>query len=189
MSSSTRGAEVDGGGVLTESALVVVVAEAEPIVGPWRANLDPGAGLGVPAHITLLYPFVAPTDIGDDTVSRVEHVLADFAAFPFALSSVRWFDESVVWLAPAPSRPFVDMTSALLDAFPDHPRYGGDHAGEIVPHLTVGDGAPVDDLRTAAAGVESDLPIEALAAEVTLLCGSNEAGSWRPVRRFPLTRS
>jgi hypothetical protein len=43
---------------LNESALVV--PEAEPLVKPFRDRYDPSAAAGVPAHITLLYPFKQP---------------------------------------------------------------------------------------------------------------------------------
>lgn len=38
-------------GVLTP--LVVLVPEAEPVVGPWRQRLHPSARSGMPAHCTL----------------------------------------------------------------------------------------------------------------------------------------
>jgi hypothetical protein len=44
-----------------ESALVVLVPAAEALVGVFRALYDPAVRVGVPAHITVLYPFV-PTD-------------------------------------------------------------------------------------------------------------------------------
>ena len=39
-----------------ESALVVLVPEAERLVKPFCERYDPSAAAGVPAHITLLYP-------------------------------------------------------------------------------------------------------------------------------------
>jgi hypothetical protein len=40
-----------------ESALVVLVPEAEAATKPFRDQYDPAAAARVPAHITLLYPF------------------------------------------------------------------------------------------------------------------------------------
>ena len=37
-----------------ESALIIAVPEAEPLVKAWRERFDYSAGVGVPAHITLL---------------------------------------------------------------------------------------------------------------------------------------
>ena len=48
------------------SGLIIEVPEAETAVAAWRERLDPQAVLGVPAHITVLFPFAAfglrPTD-------------------------------------------------------------------------------------------------------------------------------
>ena len=43
------------------SALVVAVPDAEPVVGHLMLRLDANAVLGVPAHVTVLFPFV-PAD-------------------------------------------------------------------------------------------------------------------------------
>jgi hypothetical protein len=40
-----------------ETALIVEVPAAEVVVGRHRAALDRAAALGVPAHLTVLYPF------------------------------------------------------------------------------------------------------------------------------------
>ena len=41
----------------TDSAVVVLVPEAERHVGRFRADLDVAAALGVTAHVTVLAPF------------------------------------------------------------------------------------------------------------------------------------
>jgi hypothetical protein len=47
----------------TQSALIVTVPAAEEAVGPHRAHFDKAAAWGVPAHVTILYPFMPPSDI------------------------------------------------------------------------------------------------------------------------------
>jgi hypothetical protein len=42
------------------SGLVVLVPEAEPVVGHLRDRLDPNAASGVGAHVTVLFPFPDP---------------------------------------------------------------------------------------------------------------------------------
>ena len=39
-------------------SLVILVPEAESMVKAFRERYDPAAQAGMPAHITLLYPFV-----------------------------------------------------------------------------------------------------------------------------------
>lgn len=60
----------------SESALIVRVPEAEPLVGTFRDRFDPVARLGVPAHITLLYPFEPPADIDVQVLRDLEDLFA-----------------------------------------------------------------------------------------------------------------
>src|SRR4051794_31272378 len=50
------------------SALVVVVLEAEAVVGRHRPVLDDSAPRGVPAHVTVLFPLVPPTALDAPTL-------------------------------------------------------------------------------------------------------------------------
>jgi 2'-5' RNA ligase len=91
----------------TESAMVMLVPEAEAAVERWRQELEPSAALGVPAHVTLLYPFADPEDISERVIAKIAETVGGFGAFDFELDEVRWFDETVVWLGPHPVEPFV----------------------------------------------------------------------------------
>ena len=44
----------------TETAVLALVPEVEPVVGEHRRRLDPTTAAGVPAHVTVIYPFVPP---------------------------------------------------------------------------------------------------------------------------------
>src|SRR6185437_3969176 len=94
-----------------ESALLVAVPAAEPAVGEHRARLDPSARGGVPAHLTVLYPFLAPPLIDDAVLESIAALFADFPAFAFALDRVGWFGDDVVWLGPRDARPFRALTA------------------------------------------------------------------------------
>jgi len=180
--------------VLHESGLVIPVSAATPIVAPWRERLDVSAVHGVPAHITVLYPFVAPSDITVEHVATLAGVFAATPAFNFALDRVGSFDDSVVYLAPTPPDPFIALTRRVVERFPDCPPYGGAY-DEITPHLTIGDRGTVDELRRAAAAVEPALPIRARATEVWLLVSTPDdslapraprARAWQLRTRFVL---
>ncbi len=67
---------------MSESALVVRVPAAEPCVAALRELHDPVARRGMPAHITLLYPFVAPNEITPAVLARVQRVAAEFPSHP-----------------------------------------------------------------------------------------------------------
>ena len=83
-----------------ESALIVSVPAADPVVGMLRNRLDSSAPLGVPAHITVLYPFMPPELIDPQVVSELEELFSGVDGFDLALTSVGWFETAVVYLVP-----------------------------------------------------------------------------------------
>jgi 2'-5' RNA ligase len=166
-----------------ESALLLAVPEAEPVVGAWRRRHDPSAALGVPAHITLLYPFRSPARL--DAAVRAD-LRAYFAAIPrfrFTLATLARFP-AALYLAPEPGAPFRRVIGELARRYPDAPPYGGAFA-RVVPHLTVAhsdDPRVLDQVASALAGFA---PIEAFAREVGLMVEGDDA-RWRLHTRFPL---
>jgi len=174
-----------------ETILLLPVPAAEPAVGRHRARLVESARGGVPAHITVLYPFLPPTGIGEPLLASLGRLFAGFAAFEFTLDRVGWFGEEVVWLGPRDPAPFRALTSAAFTAFPACPPYGGQHAEGHSPHLTIGKAGGQQALRAAAESVRPCLPIEATAAEVTLMAGPRPGtpdtppGQWRTIAAFP----
>ncbi|WP_243653185.1 2'-5' RNA ligase family protein [Pseudonocardia endophytica] len=173
----------------TRSAVLALVPDAEPVVGELRAVLDPTASAGVPAHVTVLYPFAAPSGIDDATVAGLRDAVSDVPAFRFRLADVGWFGTEYVWLAPDPSEPFDELTARVARAFPEHPPYGGEH--EPHPHLTVGYRRHASEvaLRDAADRIRPLLPVDARVDRLHLLAGSHEPGSWRTVAELPLARA
>ncbi|MER5302974.1 2'-5' RNA ligase family protein [Streptomyces lasiicapitis] len=171
----------------TKSAIVVPVSEAEVVVGPHRRVLDHTAAWPVPAHVTVLHPFVAPEGITGNVIDDVRACLAVIPAFTCAFSNVAWFGQDVVWLAPDPDTPFRKLTEVVWRQFPACPPYRGAHPNPT-PHLTVGSThlAGLADMRRAAIELEAQLPIHALIGRVHLIAGADAPGSWRTVAEFAL---
>src|SRR5262249_46465844 len=109
---------------MPESALIVRAPEAEPHVAHLRERDDPAARLGVPAHITLLLPFFPPERITVAVRSQIRAIASATTAFSFRLVGPRRFP-GMLYLAPEPAAPFVELTEALVRRFPDFPPYGG----------------------------------------------------------------
>lgn len=168
-----------------QSALIVAVPQAEPVVGSFRAELDSGAVLGVPAHITILYPFMPPEALTTDAVQELEELFVGVAPFDVVLSSIGWFDDQVVVILPEPAGPLSDLTQHCVRRWPAWPPYGGIHE-EVVPHLTIGDHGNRAALTVAAETVGAALPIQVQVSEVQLFTGRMTPGSWRWRRSFPL---
>jgi hypothetical protein len=183
MNDAVRAALADA----TETAVLVVLPEAEPAVREHRAHLDVAASWGVPAHLSVVYPFVPPEEVDDDVLTRLGAAVGTVAAFDCVLARTAWFDDDVLWLAPEPDDPFRALTRAVVAAFPAHQPYGGAHA-EPTPHLTVGELrlGSARELSSAETSVQEHLPIRALVEHVVLLAGRHEPRTWRPVRTFDL---
>lgn len=173
---------------LTETAIIAAVPAAETLVRHHRDALDPAAALGVPAHVTVLYPFVAPPTLSEEVISRAEGVAATLHAVHARFTSVAWFGEQVVYLVPEPDDWFRAATDALHAAFPLCPPYRGAYE-DVVPHLTIGNGGSVHALRRAAEEVRAGLPVSERIERLLLMGGSDAAGSWRTLRELPLAGS
>ncbi|HXM54338.1 MAG TPA: 2'-5' RNA ligase family protein [Candidatus Dormibacteraeota bacterium] len=169
-----------------ESALIVPVPEAEPLVGAWRERYDDSARTGVPAHLTLLYPFLDPHEIRPADLDQLAQLFASTPATPFRLVAVRRFSRGVLYLAPEPGTPFRSLTRQLWLMYPDHPPYGGAF-NDVIPHLTVAQSPDHVLLNTVEAAVAPGLPIDAYAGEAWLML-QDETGRWRPGHRFPMNR-
>jgi hypothetical protein len=164
------------------TAVIVAVPEVEPVVGRYRWTMDRAAGWGVPAHVTVVYPFVPADDLDQATVDAVAAAVATVPVFDCVFARVEWFTDQVVWLAPEPDLPFRALTRAVEQRFPDHPPYGGAYPDPI-PHLTVGE-ADLDGMRAAAR--EMALPIPASVTQALLIAGTHAPGSWRLVAELAL---
>jgi 2'-5' RNA ligase superfamily len=169
----------------------VPVPAAEPVVAEHRARLDHSAQDGVPAHVTVLYPFLSPALLDDAVLASLARLFAGVPAFAFTLDRVAWFGDNVVFLRPADPAPFRALTDLAFAAFPSCPPYGGQHA-EVIPHLTIGDRGGLAALAAAGAAVVPHLPVTTTAAEVILMAGppwddpSVSAGRWHRLVSFPL---
>ena len=120
-----------------ESTLLVPVHDAEESVAGLRRRLDPASAHGLPAHVTVLYPFGPVRVFSEEDGHTLATALASVRAFDFVLSSVAWFDERVLYLAPEDPAPFVALTTAVASLFPAYPPYRGAY-DSVVPHMTVG---------------------------------------------------
>jgi hypothetical protein len=158
-------------------------------VAPWRERFDPSASGGLPAHVTILYPFAPPPDIHDETLRALTGLFAGFEGFDYTLMRTARFPQGVLYLEPEPAGPFVELVEAVWHLFPEHPPFEGAF-DTVIPHVTVVD-CPASDLCDDAGTTLADaeravtpaLPIRARAGEVWLMTKKER---WTRARRFPL---
>ena len=165
-----------------EPVLLVEIPEAEPVVGEHRRRLDRAAALGIPPHVSPLYPFVPSDRINAEVLDAVAAVAGQINAFDYRFPATGWFGEEVLFLDPDDPAPFVRLTAGLFEVFPDYPPEGGAYS-EIVPQLTKARGG-TERLARIDADVRSQLPIDGRAGELTLMTAddagrSSRAATWR----------
>jgi 2'-5' RNA ligase superfamily len=171
---------------MAETAIVVVVPEAEPAVDLARRRHAADGADGMPAHITLLYPFTDTNVLVSGRIAQLRDCLASFDPFEGELNRIARFQrltDTILWLAPRASTPFVAMIEALRAAFPEHPPYGGEFES-IIPHLTVAISRDRDVLASIEVELADRLPIPIRVEAVTLF-EHTELG-WKLRASFPL---
>lgn len=170
---------------MPQSAFIVQVPQAEACLADLRERFDASSQLGVPAHITILAPFMSPELITSLVLGQAQAALDQVRPFVFSLSQGGRF-EATAYLAPEPAAPFVAMTEALVRAFPGFLPFGGAHTS-IIPHLTVahGDAADAEIAATElAVRLTKSGPIACVCSTVTLL--ENASGRWQTLHTFDL---
>ena len=170
---------------MSATALIVEVPEAELMVRDLREEFDRVSLLGMPAHITVLYPFLEQSNIDESQLELMQSVFDGFGNFGFQLNEVGEFQETV-YLSPSPKERFTDLTKAIERMFPEYPPFGGIH-DSIIPHLSVLNGS-TEHISKVRKELEIRLkmtgPIESICNEVILLEFANH--KWRKLDVFAL---
>ena len=104
---------------LSEPTSAIIVRVPVPArIARLRRQWDRSAAIGVPPHVTILFPFLPP----DRLEASVRHQLADIAAahdaFDVRFTAVGRFP-GLLYLAPEVAEPFVALTEAYVEHFPD----------------------------------------------------------------------
>lgn len=169
------------------SALIVPIRAAASIVDEYRATMDPSHALGVPPHVTVLFPFALPGEIGDAGIARLTDAIGNLPRFPVSFTRVDWFGEDVAWLRPVDDTGFRRLTETVQSLFPSFAPYGGAYE-DAVPHLTIGTAPPTTPslLRDAAAAIAPSLPVRTLVEEVHYGVFTDAPESWELRHRLPL---
>jgi 2'-5' RNA ligase len=161
---------------------VVVRIRLPAALARLRARDDRMASVGVPPHITLLFPFVPVDQLGPAVRRELAAIAATVEPFEVRFARVDRFP-GAVYLVPEPSAPFVALTTAIVERFPDHPPYDGAFA-EIVPHLTLVESTTLD-LDPIAAEAGRGLPFARRVSSMELLV-EDGTGRWHGRWRIPL---
>jgi hypothetical protein len=165
-----------------ETGLILHIPEAEPVVGQWRSEHDSQAPLGVPAHVTVLYPWIPVEMLTDDDRAAVTGIVASTSPLDLTFGAFGRFAD-VLWLDPRPTEPILELTRAICRRWPDYPPYGGEYGDHPTPHLTVSDTHDPGQLGHVIADIEPALPLHSRVAELSLLVRRGDC--WQTEQAFP----
>jgi len=172
---------------MEESVILIPVQRADPIVRKWREKYDAVALHGIPAHITLLFPFQPPNEINTQTIEKLKQVFVNVKQFAFFLEKINTFP-FVIFLEPSARSMFIILTKEIIRAFPKYPQYGGKFRS-ITPHLTVGQLSSeqkIDSIKKRIVkDIQNKLPIKSKAEEAWLMIKNNT--EWSLKHRFPFS--
>jgi hypothetical protein len=169
-----------------ETALIVTVPEAEPVVAGWRGLFDRSAAEGVPAHVTILYPFLPEHRIDAGVLRDLARLFAAHPTFDLAFPTVARFP-GILYLAPAASaaKPLRTLTHAVAAHWPEAPPYGG-RFPDVVPHLTVAQYQAERVLDIIARELRTRLPLTGHTDTVRLF--THDGTHWNERETFSLGR-
>jgi 2'-5' RNA ligase len=165
-----------------QTGLVVRVPEAEPVVRGWRERFDPSARAGMPAHVTILFPFLDESRTDALVHSALAEVLSSHRAFDLRFERCGRFPE-VLYLAPEPDTRLRQLTEAIADRWPEAPPYEGRFA-EILPHLTVAQGRKAAALEEIETDLADRLPFTSRVSSVELMV--YDGAKWQERASFAL---
>ena len=165
-----------------DTGLVLRVPEVDPAIGRWRARYDSVAPLGVPAHVTVVYPWIPAGLLTDEDFAAIAAIAAAADPLELTFAAVGRFPD-VLWLDPQPAGPILALIAAVSARWPDYLPYGGRYGAEPVPHLTVADTVDPTQLDHVVADIERSLPVQARIAELSLVV--RRAEGWDLDRTFP----
>jgi 2'-5' RNA ligase len=150
--------------------LLLITPDADPLVGPWRAEHDSSAGYGIPAHVTVRSPFLPPEMWADPTLSRLKR----FLPVPVTLARLEDRPGALVIVAEPDSR-LRELTEATSRAWPTLPPHKADHR-PFAYHMTVVR-TPNNRLRTRAAeAIAPHLPLHVTGTELWAAAESPASG-------------
>ncbi len=101
----------------SEASALIIRVDLPPALAALRLRRDENAADGVPAHVTLLYPFGEPSSIDDGVGSLVGSIVGRHAAWSMLLGERRRWPDTL-YVSVEPDAPVRALQADLAAAFP-----------------------------------------------------------------------
>lgn len=163
------------------TGLVLLTPGLEGVVDRWRRHYDPVRAYGMPAHITVLYPWLPYGSITEHDRAALTQICSARSTMVLTFARLGRFPETL-WLDPHPAAPIVELVNSVAARWPTYPPFAGEFA-DVVPHLTVADRRDPDSLTGVIADIEPRLPVHETVPALTLMRLSDNR--WISDAEFP----
>ncbi len=166
------------------TSIDISLPELSKFVDKWRKPTVEVANVGVPPHLSLLYPWRKMPVKQSDLVS-LGLILETFKPFRLCFNRLETFEVGIVYLALAEETQVRKIMRVLYEAFPDTKPYGG-VVTDPVPHVTIAKTQP-ENLKSFATDISINLtlPIEVFVDKITVMKEDNE-GNWSDMYVYSL---
>jgi len=131
---------------LETALLLIPPLNVQYFAAPIRARFAPTSFPLVPAHITIMYPFV-DLDRSRQAVRILHEHCRSIQPFDVTLDRYGHFPNAI-YLEPEDPEPILQLYRSIYKVFPDYMAYGGAFGGDLHPHLTVAELAKEVDPAT-----------------------------------------
>ncbi len=154
---------------LTTVIMIVAPHEVQAIAVPLLRRYAPDTLTRVPAHLTVLYPFVAYERL-DEACDQLASIGASIAPFEVTLAGYAEFP-GVIYMIPRNPQPIKRLFRTIYQHFPDCPPYRGAFGDDLTPHLTVAEFETPDEQRAARAALPRYAPVTFQVKRLHILYG------------------
>jgi 2'-5' RNA ligase len=132
---------------LQTTIMIVAPHEVQAIAVPILRRYAPETLIRVPAHLTVMYPFVPISQL-DEASTKVHEICAGVSPFEITMRGYDSFP-NVAFMNPTNPEPIQELFRRIFAAFPECPPYGGAFGNDLHPHMTVGEFANAEEQQAA----------------------------------------
>ncbi len=131
--------------MLSTAVVIFVPHQVQAVATPIMRQYALESLIRVPAHITLMFPFV-PYEQLREAAKTLKVLSTQIKPFEITLSGYDQFP-GVVFMRPANPEPIKAVFRQIYESFPLYPPYGGTFGNDLHPHVTVGEFKNQDEQR------------------------------------------
>ncbi len=144
--------------------------------------------MGMPPHITLLYPFLKMNEYTQESHDKLSDIISKIRPFSINIKGIGRFP-NVLYMTAEPKETIISIIQSLVQAFPDYLPYAGEFPiNELTPHLTIASDSSekkLDFIEKEFIKEIGEINIENMSVE-KISFSVRTAGQWRQLCSFQL---